>query len=152
MPLLKIVALLLVLVFGYLRHRIDARHRERMTMAGGSGWAYYSRRSKEGCPDGRFMMRSTWLGLAVIAASGAYVASLFLATAAPGAAALGATGNQLIAPLAAPRLTAISAMQERQAAATQTSTTVDVCRDGTPAGCTAASQTASASATARPAT
>lgn len=78
MSLLKICAVLLLLLFGYLRHRIDARHRQRMATAGGSELAYYFRLSKQGCRDGKFMMLSTVLGIALIAASCAYLASLFL--------------------------------------------------------------------------
>lgn len=119
-----------------------------MATAGGSEWAYYSRRSKDGCRDGRFMMRSAWLGIAVIAASGTYLASLFVAPGTPAGGTLWASGSALIAPVAAPRLTGLSSVPERRQAASgqgdAASATADDCRGDAPAACTAALQTAPA--------
>lgn len=78
MLFIKILVGLFALTFGIVNRRIDAKHRKRKAYVPGDEWAYYSRLSKEGCREGRFMVLSAWVGIGVIIASLAYLASMLL--------------------------------------------------------------------------
>jgi hypothetical protein len=70
----QIVAIVFVVVFGIPNQIIDYKHRKNKAYEPGDAWAYYSRLSKEGHRDAKFMMFSTYCGIALIFATIAYLA------------------------------------------------------------------------------
>jgi len=61
MFLLKILTLIFIIVFGIPNQIIDYKHRKQYEP--GHAWAYYSKLSREGNWEGRFMI---WSGVAAI--------------------------------------------------------------------------------------
>ena len=60
--------------FGIPNQIIDYKHRKKKAYEPGDAWAYYSRLSKEGSAEGKFMMCSTYCGIAFIVVVLAYLA------------------------------------------------------------------------------
>lgn len=60
---LKIIALVLIIFLGIPNQIIDYKHRKRKAYEHGNAWAYYSKLSKEGNWEGRFMMWSAYIGI-----------------------------------------------------------------------------------------
>ena len=73
MPTYKTIALVLLIVLGIPNQIIDYRHRKRKAYEHGNAWAYYSRFSKEGDWEGRFMMWSGYIAIVFILASLGYL-------------------------------------------------------------------------------
>lgn len=63
MFLIKTIALILIVSLGIPNQIIDYKHRKRKAYEHGNAWAYYSKLSKEGNWEGRFMMWSGYLGI-----------------------------------------------------------------------------------------
>jgi len=63
---LKLVAAVFAIIFGIPNQIIDYKHRKRKAYEPGNEWAYYSKLSKEGSWEGKFMMWSGYLGIFVI--------------------------------------------------------------------------------------
>ncbi len=63
MDLLRILALVFVVFIGIPNQIIDYKHRKRKLYEHGNAWAYYTKLSKEGNWEGRFMMWSGYLGI-----------------------------------------------------------------------------------------
>ncbi len=74
MKFLDIALLLVTLIFGIRIQFIDYKHRKKKAYEPGDAWAYYSRLSREGDAEGRFMMRATYCGIFLIIAALAYLA------------------------------------------------------------------------------
>lgn len=74
MLVLKGILLLFIIFFGIPNQIIDYKHRKKKAYEPGDAWAYYSRLSKEGTAEGKFMMWSTYCGIAFIAVVLAYLA------------------------------------------------------------------------------
>lgn len=65
---MKLIGVLMTVVLGIPNQIIDYKHRKRKAYEPGDAWAYYSKLSKEGNFDGKFMMFSTYVGITVIIA------------------------------------------------------------------------------------
>lgn len=63
---LKWMVLVFVIVFGIPNKIIDYKHRKNKAYAPGDEWAYYSRLSKEGKLEGKFMLWSTYCGIGLV--------------------------------------------------------------------------------------
>ncbi|BDT58588.1 hypothetical protein MasN3_20820 [Massilia varians] len=63
---IEAIALVLILVLGIPNQIIDHRHRRRKAYQPGNAWAYYAQLSREGNWEGRFMMWSTYVGIAFV--------------------------------------------------------------------------------------
>ena len=74
MLVLKGILLLFIIFFGIPNQIIDYKHRKKKAYEPGDAWAYYSRLSKEGSAEGKFMMWSTYCGIAFIVVFLAYLA------------------------------------------------------------------------------
>ncbi|WP_146009772.1 hypothetical protein [Janthinobacterium sp. ROICE36] len=74
MVVLKGILLLFIIFFGIPNQIIDYKHRKKKAYEPGDAWAYYSRLSKEGSAEGKFMMCSTYCGIAFIVVVLAYLA------------------------------------------------------------------------------
>lgn len=60
---IKIIALILIIFLGIPNQIIDYRHRKRKAYEHGNASAYYTKLSKEGCWEGRFMMWSGYIAI-----------------------------------------------------------------------------------------
>nr|WP_315395704.1 hypothetical protein [uncultured Duganella sp.] len=74
MVFVQLAVLVFVIVFGIPIQIIDYKHRKNKAYAPGDAWAYYSRLSKEGSLEGKFMMWSTFCGIGLIVVTLAYLA------------------------------------------------------------------------------
>lgn len=74
MTFFKIAVLLFAIVFGIPNQIIDYKHRKKKAYEPGDAWAYYSKLSKEGNAEGRFMMCSTYCGIGLIIAVTVFLA------------------------------------------------------------------------------
>ncbi|MFC0252817.1 hypothetical protein [Massilia consociata] len=63
-----IVVPIFMILFGIPNKIIDAKHRKRGAYQPGHEWSYYAKLSKEGNWEGRFVMWSGYLAIAVILA------------------------------------------------------------------------------------
>jgi hypothetical protein len=63
---INIMYAILLLVIGIPNAIIDHKHRRRNAYPHGNAWAYYSKLSKEGSWEGKFMMWSGYVGIAAI--------------------------------------------------------------------------------------
>lgn len=63
---LKIIVAIFTIVLGIPNRIIDYKHRKRKAYEPGNEWAYYSKLSRDGNWEGRFMMWSSYLGIALI--------------------------------------------------------------------------------------
>lgn len=70
----EIAVVLFAVISGIPNQIIDYKHRKNKAYEPGDAWAYYSKLSKEGNGEGKFMMWSTYCGIALIVAALAYVA------------------------------------------------------------------------------
>ena len=73
MTFLKAVLVMFVIFFGIPSLIIDFKHRKKSEYHPGSEWAYYSKLSKDGSTEGRFMMFTTYIGILFIVAVVAYL-------------------------------------------------------------------------------
>ncbi|MRW93866.1 hypothetical protein GJ699_28130 [Duganella sp. FT80W] len=69
MIFIQIAVVLFTVVLGIPIQIIDYKHRKKKAYEPGDAWAYYSRLSKEGNPEGKFMMAATYCGIAIIVAA-----------------------------------------------------------------------------------
>lgn len=69
----KLAALVIVVLLGIPRLVIDFKHRKKSGYHPGNEWAYYSRLSKEGSAEGKFMMFVTYFAITFIVGLMAYV-------------------------------------------------------------------------------
>lgn len=74
MDIIKIALLIFALVLGLPALIIDYRHQKNKAYEPGDAWAYYSKRSKQGHADAKFMMLNTYVGIVFIVAVLAYLA------------------------------------------------------------------------------
>ncbi|WP_107871864.1 hypothetical protein [Pseudoduganella sp. UC29_71] len=80
MLILKVIMVIFVVAVGIPCQLIDYRHRRKNAYVPGHGWSYYSRLKREGSWEGRFMMNSAYMGIALILAMlGLLAAHLFRA-------------------------------------------------------------------------
>ena len=68
----QLAVLIFVVVFGIPIQIIDYRHRKKRAYEPGDAWAYYSRLSKQGSREGKFMLWSSYCGIALIVGVIAY--------------------------------------------------------------------------------
>lgn len=74
MLLIKFLVLFFAIVFGIPNQIIDYKHRKNKSYEPGDAWACYSRLSKEGNAEGKFMVWSTYCGIGLVVATLAYLA------------------------------------------------------------------------------
>lgn len=70
----KLTTLVIAILFGIPSLIIDFKNRKKSGYHSGNEWAYYSKLSKEGSVEGKFMMGVTYLAISFIVALTAYVA------------------------------------------------------------------------------
>lgn len=70
---LEIAVVLFAIFFGIPNQIIDYKHRKRKAYEPGDAWAYYSKLSKEGNAEAKFMMWSTYCGIGLIVAALVYL-------------------------------------------------------------------------------
>jgi len=66
MVIFQLAALKFVLAVGIPNQIIDYKHHKNKAYEPGDAWAYYSRLSKQGSREGKFMMFSSYCGIALI--------------------------------------------------------------------------------------
>lgn len=74
MKFLQLALWVFVMVLGIPNQIIDYKHRKNKAYEPGDAWAYYSRLSKEGNREGKFMMWSGYCGIAFIFVTLGYLA------------------------------------------------------------------------------
>lgn len=80
MLILKVIFVIFVVAVGIPCQIIDYRHRRNNAYVPGSGWSYYSRLKREGRWEGKFMMNSAYMAIAlVLSMAGLLAAHLFRA-------------------------------------------------------------------------
>jgi hypothetical protein len=68
MVIFEIVVPIFLIVFGIPNKIIDAKHRKRNAYEFGHAWGYYTKLSKAGSWEGKFMVWSAYLGVALVLA------------------------------------------------------------------------------------
>jgi hypothetical protein len=68
MDTFKIIGVLIMIVIGIPIQIIDYKHRKNKAYEPGDAWAYYSKLSKEGSKEGKFMMYASYLAIAFLIA------------------------------------------------------------------------------------
>jgi hypothetical protein len=77
MLILKVIFVIFVVAVGIPCQIIDYRHRKMHAYEPGSGWSYYSRLKREGKWEGRFMMNSAYMALALVLSMAGLLAAHF---------------------------------------------------------------------------
>lgn len=70
----QLAVVVFAVIFGIPGQIIDYKHRKNKAYEPGDAWAYYSKLSKQGSREGKFMMFATYCGISLIVAVSAYTA------------------------------------------------------------------------------
>lgn len=77
MLILKVIFVIFVVAVGIPCQIIDYRHRRKNHYQPGGGWAYYTRLKREGSWEGRFMMNSAYMAIALVLSMAGLLAAHF---------------------------------------------------------------------------